>query len=304
MNKTLVRVLVVVGALVVLRLVVPPAIALAHYRGTPTFREWARAHPVPDELWRARVPAGAEVAAALPWSASSGAPTGRVGQWRPQVVFTHGDEVLLDLELEVAVESRHVESDPESGVPSEAFEGLAARSLRAELDPDFHAVVVLSVADLSAHLLALEGERRQQGPDVRLDVFVLSGPGEVRFLVQDVPAELEDAAAPPFPTVAQALGRTLGLAALLGVLHPTDDPPEEGLAYHARAGFAPSWKALVGGHQGGSIRPWSYGAASAQYSIRIAGEQSVRAPHDEPGHFVIRRSSHQEARYTWNSEVW
>lgn len=66
----------------------------------------------------------------------------RFGAWRPHFTFEHGDEMLLDLTLEVRIAAEEVEGWQESGVRSEAYGQVTVDVTSFELDPDFHAVAV------------------------------------------------------------------------------------------------------------------------------------------------------------------
>lgn len=277
------------------------ALWVRHATTTP-FREWVRAHPVADEVWRAAAPKGAVVGRGAPWRSAEGAPGERRGQWRPRVTVQHGEEVLLDLELDVAIESREVADWRERGVPSEAFEALAVTVRRAELDPDFHAVARLSVVGLSRYADGPPASGSPQGPTLQLDVFALAGPGEVEVLVQEV----EDAAGLDRPLLGDgdwsAAGASL-LAMVANTLLAWERPPEDGVAYQVRCGFFPTWSRTEGGATGAGVGPWRLAGTTRLYSALLRGEQSARSPFDPEDHFGWSTSAHMTFRYTWQGEV-
>ena len=302
--KILLRFGVVLAVLCILRIALPLGVAWGHYRSTPGFREWVHEHPAGDDVWRSTVPAGTVLAREMPWRSSEGPPGDRRGQWAPVITVLHGDEVLLDLELDVSIESREVEDWSELDVPSEAFEALAVSVLRASLDPDFHAVAVLSVEGLSRYADGPPGVGLRQGPRLQLDVFALSGPGEVELIVQEVPEGGPGDAPSLLGDADLGEQRMPLLYMLLGIAFPTDDAPEEGLAYQVRTTFSPSWTRVEGGRSGGGMGAWKFAGTSRQYSAKLNGEQSVRSPFGQPGHFSSSTSAHVQAVYTWQDEVW
>ena len=162
---------------------------------------------------------------------------------------------MLDLELDVSYESRKVEDWEEREVPSEAFEALNLSVFRSQLDPDFHAVAVLSVQGLSRYADGPPETGKPQGPSLQLDVFALSGPGDLEFVIQDV-----EGAGPG--TGQSLLGdddfSDIGfgfLEVLFGIAFSMSDPPEEGLAYHARATFFPWWTRTASGRPRANALP-------------------------------------------------
>lgn len=272
----------------------------AHYRSTPTFREWARARPVDEALWRSHVPAGVELSRGTSWRSDDGPARERFGQWRARFTAQHGDELLLDLEVEVRVESRAVEDSLARGVPSEAFEGLEAFLVEHGRDPDFHAVAVLTLHDLSAFTTGGDLPGLKQGPRMQLDVFALAGAGDVELVVQEVSWTASGREGPllggrDFSDVAAGIVPVLDLFA---------DPPSEGLAYQARAKVYPTWSQVQGGSRGASRGPKKLAATTRLYSAGMKAIHAFRAPFDPRDHFGVSTSIENSLDLRWNGEVW
>lgn len=275
----------------------------AHYRSTPTFREWARATPVDDAVWRAHVPAGVELGHGTRWRSDDGPARERAGQWRARFTAKHGDERLLDLEIEVRVESREVDGWLERGVPSEAFEGLEAFVIDRGHDPDFHGVAVLTLLDLTAYADRDRLPEMTQGPSMQLDVFALSGPGDVELVVQEVPWTTSGREG-PWLDGRQFDGASGFVEACLQTL-ALPDPPEGGLAYQARAGITPNWSRNGQGGSQSASRPPSGFATNAQvYSTNLELMQAYRMPFDPPDHFGLTATLKASRAFVWNGEVW
>jgi hypothetical protein len=266
----------------------------AHYRSTPTFREWARAKPVDEALWRRHVPAGVELWRGTSWRSDDGPARQRFGQWRARFTVEHGDELLLDLEVEVRVESREVEDSLARGVPSEAFEGLDVFLVQRGRDPDFHAVAVLTLHE-SAH---------PQGPELQLDVFALAGPGDVDLVVQD--ARGGGSNGPDALLIGRPFAEPspLGGFDVLAQMLSLEDPPAQGLVYQARTRMHLSWNWQDGQGSTGGFGNTYLRATSRLYSASLKIVQAVRPPFDPPDHFSISRTHSISRSYSWNGEVW
>lgn len=278
----------------------------AHYSSTPGFREWARSHPAGDEVWQSRAPAGEVIARELPWRSNEGPASERRGQWRPHVTIEHGDEVLLDLELDVSIESCEVVDWEERGVPSEAFEAISVSTRRSQLDADFHAVAVLTLNGFSRFEAGEPEPVRPQGPEIDLDVFVLSGSGDVEVFVQDF--EVGTASQNP-PLLDGGHFEQPGPWPLssLGVLRDVvfaDDPPAEGIAYQVRTRFYANWTKTQGGSTSGGVGTWKFAGTTGLYSARLSGVQATRTPMSTPDHFSFSTSADSARFFTWNNQVW
>jgi hypothetical protein len=276
----------------------------AHYRSTPGFRAWARATPVEDSLWRAHVPAGVELGRGASWRSDAGPPRSRFGQWRARTTVAHGGELLLDLEVEVRVESREVADWRERGVPSEAFEGLAAFVVERGRDPDFHGVAVLTLFDLSAHPAGAPVDARPPGPDVQLDVFALAGPGEVELVVQEI-AGGDARGDPPLLGDREFARRSAwGAVEVMAQLLSLEDPPAEGIAYQARTWFHSSWSQVEGGAQGAGRGNQYFAATTRLYSARLEAIHAFRSPFDPPDRFGLSTTASVARSFKWNGDVW
>jgi len=276
----------------------------AHYRSTPTFRAWARATPVDEALWRAHVPAGVELGRGESWRSNAGPPRGRFGQWRSRSTFEHGDEVLLDLEVEVRVESREVEDWNARGVPSEAFQGLAVSLVNRGQDPDFHGVAVLTLHDFAAYSDDGDLPAMTQGPRMRLDVFALAGPGPVQVVVQQVSRDGQDRrppllgnrefARPSFWIAGSVMAQFLSLA----------DAPPEGIAYQSRCTVYPGWTRTEGGANAAGRGNQHFAATTRLYSAEMQAIHAFRSPFDDPDRFGFSTTDTVARNYAWNGEVW
>ena len=298
------RVALVLIGLGVLRFVLPIGVAFAHYRFTPEFREWVSSHPADDSIWRANVPGGVEVSRELPWRSSDSKASDRHGRWVPRVEVRHGDEILVDLELDVSYESREVEDWAEQDSPSEAFVALEVSVKQLTLDPDFHAIAVLSFQKLDQNDGELREGLQRQGPAVQLDVFALSGPGELQVVIQDVPSI---GSGPGNEMIAggQFTERRFGaVRTIIGLVHPLGDPPEEGIAYQARTRLFPSWTKNAGGSGGACHGPIKFGVSSEQYSVHLKCSQATREPYAPADHFAFKNSSEVQTRWERNGQVW
>lgn len=272
----------------------------AHYRATPGFDAWLRERPVQDAVWRAAVPRGVELARGARWRSDDGPARARFGQWRSRTTISHGTRTLLDLEVEVRVESRAVADAGARGVPSEAFEGLEVFVTVRGLDPDVHGVAVLSLVDFERNA----APEPPQGPRMQLDVFALAGPGTVELVVQDVAgasggldAALLDERAFPGASAwvtGEVLARFLSL----------EDPPEEGLAWQTRCAFTPTWTAIEGGTQGAALHEHAFAATTAMYSAHLRSIHAVRSPFAPADRFGPTTTDEVRRDYRWNGEVW
>lgn len=186
-----------------------------------------------------------------------------------------------------------------TGSPSEAFEGLRVDVKHVSLDPDFHAVAVVSIQDLDKHDGVYRDGVARQGPSLQLDVVALSGPGDLRVVIQDVKSSGPGVVGAGFYLSNFGLFRLL-----LGIVHPTDDPPEEGLAYHVRTYFTPSWTQVEGGSSGPGFRTPSFSATSHQYSVSFSLERAVHNPYDSPDFFGMSFTSKVSSKFSWNGDVW
>lgn len=266
----------------------------AHYRSTPTFREWARAKPVDEALWRRHVPLGAELGRGATWRSDDGPARERFGQWRTRFTAQHGDEVLLDLEVEVRVESREVEDSLARGGPSEAFEGLEVFVVDRGHDPDFHGVAVLTLRETA----------RPQGPELQLDVFALAGAGDVELIVQDFRQEGSTGPGALLGGRPFAEPSPLGGLDVLAQMLSLEDPPSEGLAYQARMRLHLIWNWRNGQGSSAGFGDTYLAATSRLYSASLKVLEAVRSPFDPSDHFSISRTHALSRTYTWNDAVW
>ncbi len=276
----------------------------AHYRTTPTFREWVRAKPVDEALWRRHVPAGVELGRGKSWRSDDGPARERFGQWRTRFTVERGDELLIDLEVEIRVESREIEDSLARGVPSEAFEGLEAFLVERVRDPDFHAVAVLTLHDLFAYTSGDDPPSMPQGPKIQIDVFALAGPGEVELIVQDLGRESATSSVEMLGGTPFAEPSLLGGVDVLMQFLSFEDPPEQGLAYQARTSVHSTWNWQDGRGGPGGIGNSSLRASSRLYSASMKVSQAVRAPFETPEHFSFSTSESVSRSYAWNGVVW
>lgn len=255
-------------------------------------REWVRERPFEDRVWDTASADNREVGRRV--LSVSTPPSGpeRFGAWKPSFRFEHGDEVLLDLALEIRIEATEVEGWLERGVKSESYGKVFVHATRCQLDPDFHAAAVLTVEDRAA------GEGR--GPALQLDVFVLAGPGQVE-LIEHV------GHGPSY----RLKGATLGTDALMGmvlkgmlfgIMHPMGGPPSEGIGYHAQSKLYATWSREEGGSEGAGFGIMGATATTRQYSIRIDAESVAEAPYSRDAPSTMTREV--SLSYTWNGEVW
>ncbi len=289
--KPIVKRLLLIGAgLTVLRVGVPTALAALHFRTTPTMREWARERPAAGTPWEVHA-TDAEVISRgpIPKAADPDGPE-RYGTWSPSVKIEHGDDVLLDLGLEVRWAATEVDDWREQDLRSEAYGEATIHCTRIELDQDFHATVVLS--------LGASEDGATGVPQTALDVYLQAGPGEVVLVRREGQTNERGLSIPLTSTSAASWFR----ARVLGLLHPSGGPPEPGLAYHAHAEVSPSWTQVKnGGSHGASFSPWEFSTSSQQYSISISGESALIAPYKTGGGRV---SSSSSLLFTWNGDVW
>ena len=265
-----------------------------HYRSTPTFREWVRATPVDEAVWRAHAPAGVELGRGPRWRSDDGPARERFGQWRARFTARHGAELLLDLEVEVRVESREVADSLALGVPSEAFEGLEAFVVDRGHDPDFHGVAVLTLRDSSW----------PQGPELQLDVFALAGAGAVELVVQDVSRADSTSSCPVLDGRPFVAPSPLGGIDVLMQMLALEDPPAEGLAYQARMRLSLNWNWQNGQGSLAGFGNTTLAATTRLYSADLGLVQAVRAPFEPADHFSLSVSHDLARNYQWNGEVW
>ncbi|HVS17260.1 MAG TPA: hypothetical protein VMT18_01580 [Planctomycetota bacterium] len=304
MVKGLPRALVLATAGLGLAMLAGGGTVWAHYRSTPTFREWARATPVGEDVWRAHVPAGVELGRGESWRSDAGPPRERFGQWRSRSTFEHGDEVLLDLEVEVRVECREVEDWSERGVPSEAFEGLEVFLTERGRDPDFHGVAVLTLHEFSAYADGADLPALTQGPRMQLDVFALAGPGPVGVIVQQVSRDGQDRNAPLLGD-AEFARRSFWIAgSVMAQFLSLEDAPPRGIAYQSRCTAFPSWTRNEGGASSGGMGNQHFAGTTRLYSARMQAIHAFRSPFDEPDRFALSTTDEVSRNYQWNGEVW
>ncbi|QDV04948.1 hypothetical protein Poly30_04430 [Planctomycetes bacterium Poly30] len=295
MKRKLLRILLVLGVLALLRFGLPLGFAAWHYSSTPTMREWVRERPVEDRVWDG---AGGDLRESerrvLEMTAPPSEPE-RFAAWTPSLRFEHGDEVLLDLALEVRYEATEVDAWEERGVGSESYGPVTLHATRCDLDPEFHAIVVLTLTERA------EGDRR--APSTKLDVFVLAGPGGVELVERTERVGGSSSYDLSIRSLAEGFARDFTLKALLlGILHPTGDPPPSGIGYHAHSTFTPTWNRVPGGSQGASYGMWRFTGTTRQYSVLIHAESKGEAPF-EPGS-GSSLTSEVNLSYRWNGEVW
>ncbi|MFT7465405.1 MAG: hypothetical protein ACI9EF_003772 [Pseudohongiellaceae bacterium] len=140
---------------------------------------------------------------------------------------------------------------------------------------------------------------------MQLDVFVLAGPGGLLWLGQTAEDGLPSRGerllrdGPAVFTAGSMIWR-----AISGLVHSGDEPPPEGLAYHARAKLIPDWTATGNGHASASLSPWEFSITSQQYSYDLRCEQGTGAPWTDPGVVTMSTSANLEWTSRWNGEVW
>ena len=315
--KWLFRIAVLTVVLVLARTALGLVVSKAHYDSTPTFREWVQTRAVAGEPWRRSVPLGEELANRLPWStagpehAAEERADARV--WSPHLRIKHGEELLLEIELEVVFdtianrEPKAIEALPKAfETPTEAFEtpteatggfealfeALTVRARTSFVDPEFHAVVVLSVAEPPVAAAGTLGLRPGAlFPSVRVDAFALAGPGELEFIVQSWPtgtsptADVELFGEGSFASFGwDWVGRIL-----FGLPCSLEGPPAKGLVYTLG----------VACYAGNGLGNWTLRGSSEQYSIELLGEQSLKKPGGS-----LTKSVNRHVNWTWQEQTW
>lgn len=294
------RILIVIGLLAMARLTMPLVFGWAHFENTPSFREWTSQHPVDESVWRAVVPEGSPLGDGLPWRSSPGEDGGRFGQWLPLFELRHGEELIAELAFDISVELREITDWATRGTRSEAFEAVRASLVRQTLDPDFHAVAVLTVQPVRE-----DDDGVPHVPRMQLDVFVLAGPGGLQWKGQMAEGGLPSRGERLLGDgPADFTAEEIGWRAVLGFVHSVDEPPPEGLAYHARAALMPDWTSVGNGHSGAGISPWEISVTTEQYSFDMRCEQGTSAPWTDPDVVTMSTSVSLEKTYRWNGEVW
>ena len=287
--RWLVRTLVGLFALVllaVLRVALALALAWWHYRSTPDFATTVAERPVSDAVARAFLPeeevletGDFQVGPVDPWTIPEDDPERARIELRPTVRLLHGDDVLLDLEAIIAIA---VQKDSGHGTHL----GMALRVERCTTAEGFRAWVRLRLP---------EGDLITAGytHSFVLETLALAGDGPDRIEV----TRLDPRALDPFrPT---ELGLFSPLTLLLGRLHPTDAPPEQGLAYHVRQHLQHGSVSLDG-HSAPVLAPPQHALTSQQYSLTIeaATKQLFARSGSSTQTSTVRR------HWTWNDQVW
>ena len=286
MNPTKKRILLVLIGLGLLRFVLPLGLAARYYSSTPSLREWVREHPAGDALW---APWSSDIVqrTSLPTAPSPGGPD-RFGAWRPTVTIKHGDEVLLDLALELRFGATEVEDWLQRGVASERYDEVAVHATRAVIDRDFHGIVLVSYSRNGGFV-----------SQSALDVFLLAGPGEVDLILQERQSE-NRGLGKSFSV--SSLGSWLARRFAFGFLHPPEDPPDEGIAHHAHSNFYPNWTRTANGSGGAGYGLWEFSTTSLAYSVEIEAKSEGHAPFSLGGSFST--SSQMKTEYKFNGRVW
>ncbi|MCB9914590.1 MAG: hypothetical protein H6828_05505 [Planctomycetes bacterium] len=270
-----------VFAVIVLRMIAGVGLAYAHFKAAPKFADFVAEHPVDEAHALALLPPGEELAEGRAWSVGDVPPDATIETLvaRTQAHVSHGDEVLLDATVEVALEV-----DAADGARLRATVRPPAIATRAGM----RALVQVGLVG-DEHLLASPTTGATQ---VVVDALVVAGEGPdlVRVVRLD---------APPPALVEPERGLGL-LRAALGLVYPRGELPEEGYVQHLRAECSLTWARTANGHQGLSVGESEYTTNCIEYSYESRVTQ-------EDGRDELVATTHTSAwsrTFRWNESVW
>ena len=278
------KILVLVAIIAVLALVRIPlgmGIGMLHYSNTPDFGTYLNQYPVseplPVEWWPvARLLSGEEawtIGEVDPFSLTEDDPNFLKDICAQQIQLFHGDQLLLDLEQEIAFAF-----DRESGERI----GFGARTVRCQSAPEMRAAVRIWVR-------APQELLRSGSGSITFDAMVVAGSGDDRLEIVEL-AEGERTPAIPPQDPWPAPWRLVA-----GLLHPADPIASDGLAHRfQRKIITTGWQESRSGGSSPTVGYLEHWVSTLQYS------QSIEA--STTG--AIGTSSKFSVTYTRNGEVW
>lgn len=277
------KILVGVAIIAVLALVrIPLGIgaAMLHFSNTPDFGSYLNQYPVseplPEEWWPvARLLAGEEgwtIGEVDPFSLTEDDPNSKKSLCTQQIQLFHGDQLLLDLEQELAFAF-----DRESGNRV----GFGARTVRCQSAPEMRAAVRIWVWTPQELLLPVSGP-------IFFDAMVVAGSGDDRLEI----VEYSGREGPPAIPRQDLLPAPWRLVA--GLLHPADPISSDGLAHRFQRRISTTgWRELRGSGGSATVGYLKHWVSTLQYSHSI--EASTTG---------MSTSTQLDLTYSRNGEVW
>lgn len=289
-RRRIVLLVIVVVGLFVLRTVVGLTAAWIHFSSTQDFETYVAEHAVAPEEVENLLGSGPTLDGGGPWSPWS------IGSIDPDqlppdsnletrtlrltVDIDHGDAVLLDLQLDIAV-----------AMDADTYdrEGIVVDAPVLRTHPGMRAVVSVGLGEIDQLL----GPGSMGKGFAAVDVVLVSGGGEpeLRFYELDsLPEPAGRSSAPSLP-----IWRMLS-----GIVHPLGSPPERGLIHHVNTRLTLDWHKSGSGSGGPSIRPPYATVNSEQYSYN----RKIETASFLNGRHNFSTSVEESRTWTWNGTIW
>jgi len=279
------KILVLVAIIAVLALVRIPlgiGIAMLHFSNTPDFGTYLNQYPVseplPEEWWPvARLLAGEEgwtIGEVDPFSLTEDDPNFLIDICAQQIQLFHGDQLLLDLEQELAFAF-----DRES----RERVGFGARTVRCQSAPEMRAAVRIWVRAPQEFLHYGSGS-------ITFDAMVVAGSGDDRLEI----VELAEGDRPPAIPPQEKWPSLWRLVA--GLVHPADPISSDGLAHRFQRRISTSHWGMSGvsGFSSAGVEHLEHWVSTLQYSLSFEAPTTGSMP----------TGTHLDVTYTRNGEVW